>query len=71
MNSDFQVVRMVDAPGKIALSRSTIYKKIKYDPTFPKQFPLTDSTARGAPVGFLLSELALWVESRIAKREGK
>lgn len=54
-----------------ALRPATIYKKLKTDPTFPKRFPLSDSTARGAPVGFVLSEIIQWIETRIAKREAK
>ncbi|RRV39908.1 AlpA family phage regulatory protein [Pseudomonas sp. o96-267] len=51
------------------LQRSTVYKRLKSDPTFPKPVPLSDSNARGAPVGFVLAEVQAWVKARIAARE--
>ncbi|MDH0646191.1 AlpA family phage regulatory protein [Pseudomonas sp. GD03858] len=48
--------------------RPTIYKRLKDDPTFPKPVPLSDSTSRGAPVGFVLAEVQAWVSQRIAMR---
>ncbi|MNN05433.1 Prophage CP4-57 regulatory protein (AlpA) [compost metagenome] len=58
-------------PEVLALTgwrRATIYKRLKDDPTFPKPVPLSDSQARGAPVGFVLAEVQAWVRQRIAKR---
>lgn len=48
--------------------RATIYKRLKDDPTFPKPVPLSDSKARGAPVGWVLAEVQEWVRKRIALR---
>jgi len=64
----FVIVRMPEAETITGLKRPTIYKRLKDDPTFPRPVPLTDSTARGAPVGFVLGELQEWVRSRIACR---
>ncbi|MNZ57660.1 Prophage CP4-57 regulatory protein (AlpA) [compost metagenome] len=62
------LVRIPEAEKIVGLKRVTIYKRLKDDPTFPRPVPLTDSTARGAPVGFVLAELQEWVRSRIARR---
>jgi len=48
--------------------RATVYKLLKEDPTFPKPVPLSGSTARGAPVGFVLGEVQDWIRARIAAR---
>ncbi len=62
------LVRIPEAEKIVGFKRVTIYKRLKDDPTFPRPVPLTDSTARGAPVGFVLAELQEWVRSRIARR---
>ena len=63
------IIRMPEAETITGLKRPTIYKRLKDDPTFPKPTPLSNSTARGAPIGFLLAEVQEWVRSRIACRE--
>lgn len=65
---DLKIIRMRELEALICLKRSTIYKKINTDPTFPRPIPLSDSESPGAPVGFLLSEVLAWIESRVAKR---
>ncbi|HEJ5823211.1 AlpA family phage regulatory protein [Pseudomonas aeruginosa] len=50
------------------LQRATVYKRLKDDPTFPKPVPLSNSTARGAPVAWVLAEVQAWVRGRIAAR---
>lgn len=62
------IVRMPDLLALTGLQRATVYKRIKDDPTFPRPVPLSDSTARGAPVGFVLAEVQAWVRARIAAR---
>lgn len=62
------IIRMPEVEKITSLKRPTIYKRLKDDPTFPRPVPLTDSTARGAPVGFVLAEVQEWVRSRIACR---
>lgn len=48
--------------------RATVYKLLKEDPTFPKPVPLSASTARGAPVAWVLGEVQEWIRARIAAR---
>lgn len=67
-NMDLRIIRMRELEALISLKRSTIYKKLNTDPSFPKPIPLSDSASPGAPVGFLLSEVLAWIEGRIAKR---
>ncbi|MES2820130.1 MAG: AlpA family phage regulatory protein [Pseudomonadota bacterium] len=62
------LVRMPDLLQMTGLGRATVYKLQKTDPSFPKPVKLTDSTARGAPVAFVLAEVNGWIQSRIAAR---
>lgn len=66
---DFIIIRMPELETITGFCRPTIYKRLKDDPTFPRPVPLSDSTARGAPIGFVLAEVQQWVRSRIARRE--
>ena len=63
------IIRMPDLAAITGLARPTIYKRLKDDPTFPRPVQLSDSKARGAPVGFVLAEVQEWVRKRIALRE--
>lgn len=63
------IIRMPDLLALTGLQRATVYKRLKDDPTFPRPVPLSTSTARGAPVGFVLAEVTGWVRSRIEARE--
>lgn len=62
------IVRMPELEAIIGLARPTIYKRLKDDPTFPRPVPLSDSKARGAPVGWVLGEIQAWLRSRIDRR---
>lgn len=62
------LIRVSEVEQITSLKRTTIYKRLKDDPTFPRPVPLTDSTARGAPVGWVLGEVQAWVRSRLALR---
>lgn len=62
------IIRMPEVSAITGLAGNTVYKRLKDDPTFPKPVPLSDSTARGAPVGWVLAEVQEWVRKRIAKR---
>lgn len=62
------LVRMPELLALTGLQRATVYKRLKDDPTFPKPVPLSDSTARGAPVAWVLAEVQAWVRGRIAAR---
>jgi len=63
------LVRMPELMALTGLARPTVYKLLQRDPTFPKPVKLSDSTARNAPVGFVLGEVQAWIEGRIAARE--
>lgn len=62
------IIRMPDLEAMTGLARPTVYKRLKDDPTFPRAVPLSNSKARGAPVGWVLSEVQEWVRKRIALR---
>ena len=62
-------VRMPELLALTCLSRTTAHRLMKTDPTFPKPVNLSDSGARNAPVGFVLSEVQAWIQGRIAARE--
>ncbi|MFJ2385395.1 helix-turn-helix transcriptional regulator [Pseudomonas protegens] len=59
---------MPDLLAITGLARPTIYKRLKDDLTFPRPVPLSNSTSRGAPVGWVLAEVQNWVQQRIALR---
>lgn len=63
------LIRFPDVVAMTGLARATIYKRLKDDPTFPRPVPLSDSTSRGAPVGFVLAEVQRWARERIEARE--
>lgn len=63
-----QLLSMKDVAKYTALSRSTIYEMInedsdRYDPTFPKKVKLTK-----VRVVWVASEIAEWIDSKIAER---
>lgn len=62
------IIRMPELEALTGYKRPTVYKRLKDDPTFPRPVPLSDSTSRGAPVGWVLAEVQEWVRQRIAKR---
>lgn len=62
------LIRMPELLAITGLQRATVYKRLKDDPTFPRPVPLSTSTARGAPVAWVLAEVQTWVKARIAAR---
>ncbi len=62
------IIRMPDLEAMTGLARPTVYKRLKDDPTFPRAVPLSNSKARGEPVGWVLNEVQEWVRKRIALR---
>jgi prophage regulatory protein len=63
--SDFLVLRLKRVVEVVGLSRSTIYDRInpkspRYDDTFPQPIRLG-----GASVGWLYSDIKIWIESRV------
>ncbi|MCY1313052.1 hypothetical protein D9M70_635380 [compost metagenome] len=49
--------------------RTSVYRLMKEDPSFPKPVKLSNSESRGAPIGWVLGEVQEWVRQRIALRE--
>lgn len=63
------LIRMPEVESIVGLARPTIYKLMKQPESgFPLPVKLSDSTARGAPVAWVLGEVQAWVRSRIAAR---
>lgn len=63
------LIRVPDVLAMIGLGgRSSLYKLMRDDPTFPRPVPLSASKARNAPVAFVLGEVQAWVRARIAAR---
>ncbi|KIZ38110.1 helix-turn-helix transcriptional regulator [Stutzerimonas stutzeri] len=63
------LIRMPEVVAIVGLARPTIYKLMKQaDSGFPQPVKLSNSTARGAPVAWVLAEVQAWVKSRIAAR---
>ncbi len=63
---------LIRMPELLALTglggRATVYRVLKDDPTFPRPVPLSASTARSAPVAWVLGEVQAWIRARIAAR---
>ncbi|MDC7818294.1 helix-turn-helix transcriptional regulator [Pseudomonas sp. BLCC-B112] len=62
------IIRMPEVEKITGLARSTIYKRLKADPTFPRPVPLSNANTRGSPVGFVLAEVQEWVGQRMTMR---
>ncbi|NWE38942.1 AlpA family phage regulatory protein [Pseudomonas yamanorum] len=64
------LIRMPRLEIVTGYKRSTIYKLMQCpDSGFPQPVKLSNSTARGAPVAWVLSEVQSWVKSRIEARD--
>ena len=63
------LIRINEVVAIVGLARPTIYKLMRQpDSGFPLPVKLSDSTARGAPVAWVLGEVQAWVLARIAAR---
>lgn len=63
------LIRVKEVEAIVGLARPTIYKLMRQPESgFPLPVPLSDSTARGAPVAWVLGEVQQWVRTRIAAR---
>lgn len=63
------LIRMPEVQSIVGLARPTIYKLMRQPESgFPLPVKLSDSTARGAPVAWVLGEVQEWVRARIAAR---
>lgn len=64
------LIRMPEVVAMVGLARPTIYKLMGQNGSgFPLPVKLNESTARGAPVAWVLSEVQAWVKSRMDARE--
>lgn len=63
------LVRIGEVMAIVGLARPTIYKLMRQPESgFPLPVKLSTSTARGAPVAWVLAEVQAWVRARIAER---
>ena len=63
------LIRINEVVAIVGLARPTIYKLMRQPESgFPLPVKLSDSTARGAPVAWVLGEIQSWVLARIAAR---
>lgn len=63
------LIRINEVVSIVGLARPTIYKLMRQKESgFPLPVKLSDSTARGAPVAWVLGEVQDWVRARIAAR---
>ena len=64
------LIRINDVISITGIARATIYKLMSQpESLFPQAVKLTDSTARGAPVAWVLSEVLDWTHARITARD--
>jgi prophage regulatory protein len=66
----YVLIRYPDVQRMTGLSRATIYRRIAAG-DFPKSVPLSSSTARNAPVGFVLAEVKAWIVRQVALRDSE
>jgi len=59
------IIRLPEVQARTGLSRSTIYDRLKSDPSFPRKISLG---ARA--IGFVESEIEAWIQNRIAESRG-
>lgn len=70
IDPDSTLIRMPEVMAIVGLARPTIYKLMSQTGSgFPLPVKLNESTARGAPVAWVLSEVQAWVKSRMNARE--
>ncbi len=64
------LIRISEVMAIVGLARPTIYKLMQCPKSgFPRPVKLSISTARGAPVAWVLSEIQAWARSRIEARD--
>ena len=64
------LIRINDVTSITGIARATVYKLMgQSESGFPQAVKLTDSTARGAPVAWVLSEVLDWTHARITARD--
>ena len=68
LDPDTTLIRINEVMAKTGLARSTIYKKVKDDPSFPRPIKMDKDANRSATVCFVLGEIQTWVRRQIALR---
>ena len=64
------LIRITEVMAIVGLARPTIYKLMqRSDCGFPQPVKLSMSTARGAPVAWVLAEVQAWARGRIEARD--
>jgi len=64
------LIRINQVMALTGIGRATVYKLMSQPESgFPQAVKLTDSTARGAPVAWVLAEVLSWTRARIAARD--
>lgn len=64
------LIRVKQVMAITGIGRATVYKLMSQPESgFPQAVKLTNSTARGAPVAWVLSEVQAWARSRIEARD--
>lgn len=64
------LIRMPEVEAIVGMKRPTIYKLMRQPESgFPLPVKLSASSARGAPVAWVLAEVQAWVRARIAARK--
>jgi len=61
-----QILRYSDLEEMLGLNRVTVWRRVKNDPTFPK--PIRLGGKKTSAVGFLKSEIELWLSEQMAER---
>ncbi|PKH16563.1 hypothetical protein BI292_19380 [Pseudomonas sp. 43NM1] len=63
------LIRISEVSEIVGLARATIYKLLNSPQSkFPRPLKLTDGARKGAPVGWVLSEVQDWTRSRTQNR---
>lgn len=66
-----RLIRFPEVQRLTGYARSTMYKVMQRDPSFPRPVQMSNSTARNAPVAFVLGEVLDWIDQRKQAREGE
>lgn len=61
-----RILRYSDLEVRLGLSRVTIWRRVRADPTFPR--PIRLGAAKNSAIGFLEDEMEAWVEQQIVER---
>ena len=69
IDPDCYIVRIEETARMCGTTRKGLDNLRIKDPTFPKPVPLSNSTARNAPRGFVFGEVRDWIEKRKALRQ--